>query len=77
MFAGIAYTLIIINLADEMYSASRAGISLLYIYQSFTASIPWKDCDFSGATEKCVPMYPSNVPKNCSMFVYASIEYLQ
>lgn len=60
----------------EFFNIIAGGIALLFMPYYFRADVPWKDCQFPEASEKCVPMYPDDeftgvcchktLVKNCS-----------
>lgn len=57
----------------EINNVHSAGMSILYIYESFDG-IPWWNCDFEDADENCIPQYPKfEVPLNNCHF--ASNQY--
>lgn len=70
---GLSYTTALVTLFMEMNNISEAGITILYICKTFYG-VPWKECNFAGADENCIPHHPKfNVSSNNCQF--ASNQY--
>ena len=60
LIAGVGYSMLIISFLVSIYYNTIIAWVLYYLFESFRADVPWRDCKNSWNTESCYEGPPPN-----------------
>ena len=62
MQLGLGFSIGLIYISKELYTASIGSMAMLYLKNLITFHVPWSDCNFFGASNSCISMNQKPMP---------------
>lgn len=67
IFKGIIWSSIVFNILGEIINVAISGLALRYFWTVVYFEVPWKNCNFTNASDKCYLMSPiESYQMNCT-----------